>query len=64
MTQTFKKGDKVVIMENGWNELHCILDEDFNDKDWAMAKVRSITFDSKPKYMLVRLADVLMHCED
>jgi hypothetical protein len=51
-------------MENGWNELHCVLDEDFNDKGWAMAKVRSITFDSKPKYMLVRLADVLMHCED
>jgi hypothetical protein len=55
---TFKKGDSVFIMENGWNELFCILVENFDKYGFALAKGHSVTFGSKTSYFMVNKDDI------
>ena len=64
MTQTnkapkFTKGDQVCVIEGGYNELHCILMENFDKYGYAMAKGHSYTFQSKTELFMVHMNDLI-----
>ncbi len=57
--KNYKKGDSVVVMNDGWNEVHCVLMENLDKQGWAMAKGHSFTLDTQPGMFMVHIKDIV-----